>query len=1275
MDIFIQNVSHCHLGEKVEALSATKLRDDLNSMLTIPTQVPQNANHVELQLFLKDKLNQLDILAYDVYKFRAQNGRHFAILTVASVIQGNSFLQYYGSRGRQAPLKPLFFRGERLRFQRSNRPGQPEPLKIRTLQEKEETMRAKMKGQTPSAQIPRAHHSLPFQTLMTGVWDYNNQSKLFFDQKFKDMRQGYITFGSAALVIYLQEFAHRDFDWHCRIDIPYAILEHVLPSFGNGQRQGTITFTLKSPPKFYHIQSTEDLHLYAGKEAPPNDLPNDMLSALASLNLGPSKKAHRLERLCALSQSDTKNSALCMVYRIAFFDTRSAKYAWNYVKDFAIPEAHDWKTTESAAHLTNPIEVECYDVERILSDYRPSIPFEFDFQVRFQLMALMLEGTITPRKMIRMIPFVQKIARKHGSELTANGIRQLGRQIPTPAPNIDADQFSLDTLQASLFRGVQESQERRMIGQDLNSKHKKHQHLVLTYRSTVTPTGILLRGPDWGVSNRVLRKYSNHSEYFMRVFFADEDGLSVFHDPRASHEQVYARFRHVLQNGITVAGRTFDFLGFSHASLRNHQAWFLAPFEQEDGVIVCASDIIRDLGDFSHIHCSAKCAARIGQAFSDTIFSVTIPSTAYIIEVKNDVMRNGRCFSDGCGTISYSLLRQVWRALPPERRQQRPTVLQIRYRGAKGVLSLDSSLGGEQLHIRKSMTKYVAKESWKDLELCGAAYKPLSVYLNHQFIRILEDLGVPVSSFKSVQDEAVRTLKLITEHPLSAASFLQFSGSAVFAKIPTLFELMNQIGLSFHADQFLTDVVEVAAMAWLRSIKYRARIPIADGHLLYGIMDETNTLQEGEVYIPTQAFSDGKLDRSILVGTRIMVTRAPALHPGDVQLVTAVDVAEDSPLRSLYNCIVFSQQGARDLPSQLSGGDLDGDLFHVIYDRRLIPNITVPPADYASTPAKDLGRPVQVNDIVDFFVEYMNMDRLGQISNKHKIRADKHPSGTQHPECIVLAGLASDAVDFSKSGVPADMKKIPPGHDQIRPDFMAPGSNFVINKLGAAELEELEQDDADEPDVISILDADKFKPRYYRSDNVLGILYRDIDEKKFFDRMKHDFEMFRRTWGGESLVQKLSRYVDRETSGILWDHHQDFAEELREYYEDNMLEIMDTLRPHRGQPLTELEVFSGNILGKKERAPSRYIREANLEVQERFNRDVSGIIKRIIHGDGEWESARDAEALPRAIACFKVALEGKGWENYRTLKSWRYVTAAVCLEQLWQYQGRHLRPL
>jgi hypothetical protein len=197
----------------------------------------------------------------------------------------------------------------------------------------------------------------------------------------------------------------------------------------------------------------------------------------------------------------------------------------------------------------------------------------------------------------------------------------------------------------------------------------------------------------------------------------------------------------------------------------------MAPFIQ-NGVLIHSKHVIEDLGDFSQIHCSAKCAARIGQAFSDTIHAVPVNDDVYVTEDFPDTERNGRCFSDGCGTISLEMLEKAWQSLPPDHQKLRPTILQVRYRGAKGVLSLDTRLLGKQLLVRKSMTKYTAKLSWRDLEICGAAYKPLVMYLNHQFIKILEDLGVPQQNFIAVQKDVLQALELIVKHPTNAASFL-----------------------------------------------------------------------------------------------------------------------------------------------------------------------------------------------------------------------------------------------------------------------------------------------------------------------------------------------------------------------------------------------------------------------------------------------------------------------------------------------------------------------
>lgn len=84
--------------------------------------------------------------------------------------------------------------------------------------------------------------------------------------------------------------------------------------------------------------------------------------------------------------------------------------------------------------------------------------------------------------------------------------------------------------------------------------------------------------------------------------------------------------------------------------------------------------------------------------------------------------------------------------------------------------------------------------------------------------------------------------------------------------------------------------------------------------------------------------------------------------------MNAVDVPENSPLRQLRNVVIFSQKGARDLPSCLSGGDLDGDLYNIIWHSELVPANVHQPAQYPRVVAEPLDREVTRKDMSDFFV-------------------------------------------------------------------------------------------------------------------------------------------------------------------------------------------------------------------------------------------------------------------------------------------------------------------
>lgn len=58
------------------------------------------------------------------------------------------------------------------------------------------------------------------------------------------------------------------------------------------------------------------------------------------------------------------------------------------------------------------------------------------------------------------------------------------------------------------------------------------------------------------------------------------------------------------------------------------------------------------------------------------------------------------------------------------------------------------------------------------------------------------------------------------------------------------------------------------------------------------------------------------------------------------------------------------------MPSQLSGGDLDGDIFSVIWDEGAIneETLTFKPAEYPRVTPYDIGRVVQREDMTEFFV-------------------------------------------------------------------------------------------------------------------------------------------------------------------------------------------------------------------------------------------------------------------------------------------------------------------
>lgn len=291
---------------------------------------------------------------------------------------------------------------------------------------------------------------------------------------------------------------------------------------------------------------------------------------------------------------------------------------------------------------------------------------ELQFAARFLVQALWKNALLSPSDVLQLVRTIE--FRKYKERLGEEALTQ-------------ALQGMIDTLACADFGQGGYKEAETILDNALNSgdtrpvlKNSKGQMLIR--KVMITPTGMCLYGPEVTAANRVLRKYKQHADCFLRVTFGDEDGDRLYLDRDVSNDTIYLkRFLSILQNGLDVAGERFMFLGFSHSSLRARSCWFMKPFSHGHRWLdpPCLVD---QLGNFDDIKCPAKYAARIGQVFSDT--STVISIDPHIVTTHADVQRNGRMFTDGCGTFSPALWKVLNRDVSIE---EAPTAYQIRFQG------------------------------------------------------------------------------------------------------------------------------------------------------------------------------------------------------------------------------------------------------------------------------------------------------------------------------------------------------------------------------------------------------------------------------------------------------------------------------------------------------------------------------------------------------------------------------------------------------------------
>lgn len=627
-------------------------------MEVIVTNVPFNLDAEGLHGALRRFMDPLGCFAYRCDKLfnRDRTNMHrcgVAKISLPSRELGAQFLRQHGDRaaafGEFQALTQIRIGGRDLHIAEAMGP-QNRPMDRYLMQSLQDTQR-QMVIRRARRPRPRKRHELPLQreypllSFAVGAWNHDADG-LVFVKHLLERRSCKVTFGRSDIRI--RQFQGTGLPQFHLLVMPYAIVESITRDLSG---PASITISLSEPPRVY----VNDALMIGGQSVPQAG-----------------SESRNFKRVNGMDDLHAAIVSTCLVHRCFLEHGGDMEKVRSIEQIRALPRLIDIPSRLAEPSLGESLGIT--PLQQDISNY--NLPFA----IAFQIQKLTQYGHLQPHQLSKLIPTIASQVERKGAIYAEHALRDLNHTLPRAGPSMLEDdgysQLSIEGIKAKLREAEYSGMDRYYAQSQLQDLHEQ---LCMIYKAVVTPTAVLLYGPELETKNRVLRIYEPYIEHFLRVQFRDESGEQMRGDAYVSLDEVYEqRFKGVLRDGITIADRHFEFLGFSHSSLRNQSCWFMAPFRLSDGQLMTARGVISELGDFSEMRIPAKCAARIGQAFSETIMSIDLDPRC--LNKENDVEKKGRLFSDGVGTISTALWERII-AQRPEWQRLRPTVFQIRYAG------------------------------------------------------------------------------------------------------------------------------------------------------------------------------------------------------------------------------------------------------------------------------------------------------------------------------------------------------------------------------------------------------------------------------------------------------------------------------------------------------------------------------------------------------------------------------------------------------------------
>lgn len=494
----------------------------------------QEATEKQVRQYFRPVLAELGINDFHCQKPR---NKGYAKITLLDPRSGQRFLDIHGQlipgfQGFKTVKKQLHHMNRPLNCSLSN--TAPDDYILKSL-ERDKTERIMSKrSYAPTASVVSEKQSrriFDFNMIYCGGMDYVG-SDLAFILYYGKARSGRLVFG--------RHFVLVDFSTSVvaslaqQMEIPYSSIQSLIMGRSTDP---LMTFSLLFAPRiFERIPQPE----------------NDLVNGIIQLGLTkPQKKQNApvRRRISALDSSHQAVVASCLCYRFHVYPTDIPSIlALKRLPGY--PDIVSWnmKMLQQA-----PFHTQMSELNRGLN----STKFQkYPFELKFHLQRLAQNGYLPPHKVLQVMQGIRKTFLNADLSALADAVYKLLGQIPFPGAETEGSEISLLTLQDLLANNYSKVIREKEYSKGLTTEYEQ---IAMIYKATVTPVGIYLYGPEPEIKNRVLRKYSDYTNFFLQVTFADEDGESLRYERTTSLSSVYhERFKAVLGGNITIAGRPYE---------------------------------------------------------------------------------------------------------------------------------------------------------------------------------------------------------------------------------------------------------------------------------------------------------------------------------------------------------------------------------------------------------------------------------------------------------------------------------------------------------------------------------------------------------------------------------------------------------------------------------------------------------------------------------------------------------------------------------------------